>query len=141
MRSPGVLQAEIELVVPFFDVDSMDVVWHGHYVKYFEVARCALLDRLGHNYTQMRAAGYAWPIIDLQLRYIRGAQFGQTIVVRADLIEWENRLKIHYLICDAESGERMTRGSSVQVAVAMASREMQLASPRVLLDAVEKALA
>ncbi|MDP3979096.1 MAG: acyl-CoA thioesterase [Pseudomonas sp.] len=141
MRSPGVLQAEIELVVPFFDVDSMDVVWHGHYVKYFEVARCALLDKLGHNYTQMRAAGYAWPIIDLQLRYIRGAQFGQTIVVRADLIEWENRLKIHYLICDAESGERMTRGSSVQVAVAMASREMQLASPRVLLDAVEKALA
>ena len=119
----------------------MDVVWHGHYVKYFEVARCALLDKLGHNYTQMRAAGYAWPIIDLQLRYIRGAQFGQTIVVRADLIEWENRLKIHYLICDAESGERMTRGSSVQVAVAMASREMQLASPRVLVEAVERVLA
>ena len=141
MRSQGVLQAEIEMVVPFFDVDSMDVVWHGHYVKYFEVARCALLDRLGHNYTQMRAAGYAWPIIDLQLRYIRGAQFGQTLVVRADLIEWENRLKIHYLICDAKTGERMTRGSSVQVAVEMTSREMQLASPRVLVDAVEKALA
>jgi acyl-CoA thioester hydrolase len=135
-----VLQAEIELVVPFFDVDSMDVVWHGHYVKYFEMARCALLDRLGHNYTQMRAAGYVWPIIDLQLRYIRGARFGQTLIVRADLIEWENRLKIHYLISDAETGERMTRGSSVQVAVAIASREMQLASPRVLLDAVEKAL-
>lgn len=141
MRSQGVLQAEIELVVPFFDVDSMDVVWHGHYVKYFEMARCALLDRLGHNYTQMREAGYAWPIIDLQLRYIRGAQFGQTLIVRADLIEWENRLKIHYLISDAETGERMTRGSSVQVAVEMASREMQLASPRVLVEAVEKTLA
>jgi acyl-CoA thioester hydrolase len=141
MRSQGVLQAEIEMVVPFFDVDSMDVVWHGHYVKYFEVARCALLDRLDHNYTQMRAAGYAWPIIDLQLRYIRGARFGQTLIVRADLIEWENRLKIHYLICDAETGERMTRGSSVQVAVDMASREMQLASPRVLAEAVERVLA
>lgn len=140
MRKTGILQAEVEILVPFFDVDSMDVVWHGHYVKYFEVARCALLDKLGHNYTQMRAAGYAWPIIDLQLRYIRGARFGQTIVVRADLIEWENRLKIHYLICDAATGERMTRGSSVQVAVAMASREMQLASPRVLLEAVERVL-
>ena len=141
MRKEGVLQAEIEMVVPFFDVDMMEVVWHGHYVKYFEEARCALLDKLGHNYRQMRDAGYAWPIIDLQVRYIRGAQFGQRIRVRADLVEWENRLKINYLITDVESGERMTRGSSVQVAVEIASREMLLASPRVFLEAVERVLA
>ncbi|MFZ3184796.1 MAG: acyl-CoA thioesterase [Pseudomonas sp.] len=140
MRSKGVLQAEIEFEVPFFDVDSMEVVWHGHYVKYLEVARCALLDKLGHNYQQMRASGYAWPIIDLQLRYVRGAQFGQRIKVRSDLIEWENRLKINYLISDAATGERLTRASSVQVAVEIASREMQLASPRVLLAAVERML-
>ena len=87
MRKGGVLHAEVEIEVPFFDVDSMDVVWHGHYVKYFEEARCALLDKLGHNYRQMRDAGYAWPVIDLQLRYIRGAQFGQRIRVRADLVD------------------------------------------------------
>lgn len=141
MRKDGVLQAEVEMLVPFFDVDSMDVVWHGHYVKYFEVARCALLERIGHNYQQMRDAGYAWPIIDVQLRYMRGARFNQHIVVRADLVEWENRLKINYLIRDAETGERMTRGSTVQVAVEIASREMLLASPRVFVDAVERALA
>ena len=141
MRKDGVLQAEVELLVPFFDVDSMDVVWHGHYIKYFEVARCALLERIGHNYQQMRDAGYAWPIIDVQLRYMRGARFNQRIVVRADLVEWENRLKINYLIRDAETGERMTRGSTVQVAVEIASREMLLASPRVFVDAVERALA
>ncbi len=141
MRKDGVLQAEVEMLVPFFDVDSMDVVWHGHYVKYFEVARCALLERIGHNYQQMRDAGYAWPIIDVQLRYMRGARFNQRIVVRADLVEWENRLKINYLIRDAETGERMTRGSTVQVAVEITSREMLLASPRVFVDAVERALA
>ncbi len=140
MRKGGVLQAEIEVLVPFFDVDSMDIVWHGHYVKYFEMARCALLERIGHNYVQMKDAGYAWPIIDVQLRYMRGARFNQRIVVRADLVEWENRLKINYLITDAETGERMTRGSTVQVAVEIASREMLLASPKVLVDAVERAL-
>lgn len=140
MRKEGVLQAEIELVVPFFDVDMMEVVWHGHYVKYFEEARCALLDKLGHNYRQMRDAGYAWPIIDLQVRYIRGAQFGQRIRVRADLVEWENRLKINYLITDVATGERMTRGSSVQVAVEIATREMLLASPKVFVEAVERVL-
>jgi acyl-CoA thioester hydrolase len=141
MRKEGVLQAEIEILVPFFDVDMMEVVWHGHYVKYFEEARCALLDKLGHNYRQMRDAGYAWPIIDLQVRYIRGAQFGQRIKVRADLVEWENRLKINYLITDVATGERMTRGSSVQVAVEIATREMLLASPRVFVEAVERAIA
>lgn len=140
MRKDGVLQAEVEMLVPFFDVDSMDVVWHGHYVKYFEVARCALLERIGHNYQQMRDAGYAWPIIDVQLRYMRGARFNQRIVVRADLVEWESRLKINYLIRDAETGERMTRGSTVQVAVEIASGEMLLASPRVFVEAVERAL-
>ena len=140
MRKEGVLQAEIEMVVPFFDVDMMEVVWHGHYVKYFEEARCALLDKLGHNYRQMRDAGYAWPIIDLQVRYIRGAQFGQRIRVRADLVEWENRLKINYLITDVATGERMTRGSSVQVAVEIATREMLLASPKVFVEAVERVL-
>ena len=140
MRSAGVLHADTEVLVPFFDVDSMQVVWHGHYVKYLEMARCALLDHLDHNYLQMQASGYAWPVIDLQLRYIRGAVFGQRLIVRASLVEWENRLKIHYLISDAATGERMTRGSSVQVAVHIASGEMQLASPQVMLDAVQKVL-
>lgn len=140
MRSAGVLHADTEILVPFFDVDTMHVVWHGNYVKYLEVARCALLDKIGHNYTHMVESGYAWPIIDLQLRYVRGAVFGQRLNVRASLVEWENRLKINYLITDLQTGERLTRASSVQVAVEVSSREMQLASPKVFTDAVERML-
>lgn len=141
MRSKGVLHVDTDVLVPFFDVDSMNVVWHGHYIKYLEVARCALLDHIGHNYTQMLESGYGWPVIDIQLRYVRGAVFGQRLVVRASLVEWESRLKINYLISDAETGERMTRASSIQVAVAIETREMQLASPKVFTDAVERVLA
>jgi acyl-CoA thioester hydrolase len=140
MRTSGVLHATVDVVVPFFDVDSMDVVWHGHYVKYLEIARCALLDDIGHNYTQMKASGYAWPVIDLQLRYVQASRFGQRLTVRADLIEWQNRLLIHYLIRDAASGQRITRASSVQVAVNMANGEMQLVSPDVFVQAVERRL-
>jgi acyl-CoA thioester hydrolase len=62
MRSQGVIHADTHILVPFFDVDTMHVVWHGHYVKYLEVARCALLDKIGHNYTAMVDSGYAWPV-------------------------------------------------------------------------------
>ena len=141
MRKTGALQVEVEMQIPFFDVDMMEIAWHGHYVKYLEVARCALLDRLDHNYLQMRESGYGWPVIDLQIRYIRPLLFQQRVRVKADLVEWENRLKLNYLITDATTGERLTRASTVQVAVDMASREMQLASPQVFIDAVERALA
>ncbi|MCK1792956.1 acyl-CoA thioesterase [Pseudomonas violetae] len=140
MRSKGVLHIDTQILVPFFDIDTMNVVWHGHYIKYLEVARCALLDRIGHNYNAMVESGYAWPVIDLQLRYVRGAVFGQKLNVRANLVEWENRLKINYLITDLETGERLTRAVSVQVAVDMTSREMQLASPKIFTDAVQKVL-
>ena len=133
-KTPARWSAEIELQVQFFDLDPMEIVWHGNYVKYLEVARCALLDQLGYNYAEMKASGYAWPIIDLQLRYAGAASFGQRLRLRASIVEWENRLKIDYLITDAASGRRLTRGSTTQVAVHIATREMCFVSPPILLQ-------
>lgn len=141
MRSRGVHSVHIEVEVPFFDIDMMQVVWHGHYVKYLEQARCALLAELDYDYAAMMASGYIWPMIDMQLRYVQPAVFGQRLRVRAELVEWESRLKIHYLITDAQSGQRITRASSVQVAVEMASREMQLVSPEAMRRHIAQRLA
>lgn len=127
-------EAEVILTVPFHDVDAMEIVWHGHYAKYFEIARCALLDKVAYNYHEMKASGYAWPIIELKTRYIKPAAFGQDIKVRARFKEYELRLKIEYLITDAASGARLTKGHTVQVAVDMAKGELLLASPSVLLE-------
>jgi len=125
--------AEIEIQVQFFDLDPMQIVWHGNYVKYLEVVRCALFDKIDYNYAEMGASGFSWPVIDMQLRYIHSAVFGQRLKLRADIVEWENRLKIDYLITDAESGARLTRASTTQVAINMASGEMCFVSPPVLL--------
>ena len=127
-------QTSVDLEIPFHDVDMMSVVWHGHYAKYFEIARCALLEKIDYNYPQMRDSGYAWPVIDLNMRYIKPAVFGQVITVRARIIEWENRLKINYLIIDKHTGSRLTKGYSIQVAVNMQTREMCFESPAVLLE-------
>lgn len=126
--------SEVEMQVQFFDLDPMDIVWHGNYVKYLEVARCALLDSIGYNYEQMKASGYAWPIIDLQLRYAAPATFGQRLRLRADLVEWENRLRIDYLISDAASGKRLNRATTTQVAVDIATGDMCFASPAILFQ-------
>ncbi|NML59992.1 acyl-CoA thioesterase [Massilia sp. RP-1-19] len=126
--------AETELTVQFFDLDPMQIVWHGNYVKYLEVARCAVLDSIGYNYEQMKESGYAWPIIDMNVRYIGSAKFAQRLLLRADIVEWENRLKIDYLVSDAETGKRLTRASTTQVAVDISNGEMCFVSPTVLFE-------
>ena len=127
-------QTEVAVVIPFHDVDLMGVAWHGHYAKYFEIARCALLDQISYNYQEMRDSGFAWPIIEMKLRYAKPARFGQKIMVKARLVEYELRLKIDYVITDAESGERLTKGHTIQVAVNAQAEELLLSSPAILYE-------
>ena len=135
------LAATIEVEVPFHDVDAMNVAWHGHYVKYFELARCALLRRFDYDYPQMQDSGYLWPIVECHLKYVRPARYSQRLRVEATLVDYENRLKIAYAISDAVSGERLTKGYTTQVAVDAATRELQFVSPPVVLAKLERACA
>lgn len=130
--SESIVSCEVEIEAAFFDVDLMEIVWHGNYAKYFEVARCALLDKIDYGYMKMRESGYGWPVIDLRIRYIKPIMFGQKIKVQAQLAEWENRLKITYQIFDKNSGVRLTRGYTTQIAVDMTTREMCYESPKVI---------
>jgi len=128
------LSHEVEVVPAFYDIDPMEIVWHGHYVKYLEVARTALLGKFDYDYPRMRASGYGWPIVDLRLKYVRPAELGQRLTVRAEIKEWENRLRIAYLIRDTASGRKLTEASTIQVAVDMATREMLYVCPPVLWE-------
>ncbi|MEP6832064.1 MAG: acyl-CoA thioesterase [Gemmatimonas sp.] len=126
--------AEVELTVQFYDLDPLGIVWHGNYAKYFEVARCTLLDQIDYNYAEMKASGFAWPIIDLQVRYLQSLHFGQTAIVRAEIVEWEYWLKIDYAIRDKATGLRLTKGSTRQVAIDLSTKVMNLQSPPILLE-------
>lgn len=122
----------VELAIPFHDLDPMDIAWHGNYARYFEHARCALLQSFDYDYPQMRDSGYAWPVVELLVHYARPLRYLQRIAVSAELMEWENRLRIRYEIRDVLTGQRLTRGHTVQVAVDMRTQEMRYISPPVL---------
>jgi len=128
------LVSSVTVRVPFHDVDMMEVAWHGNYVKYFEVARCALLDQIQFNYMEMKASGYAWPVVDLRIKYVKPARFGQDLEVICSVAEYEHRLVLDYLIRDRETQQKLTRGKTVQVAVDIETGEMQLVSPDILLE-------
>lgn len=126
------LAVEIELAPAFHDCDPMQVVWHGNYFKYLELARCALLQRYDYDYPQMQASGYLFPVVDARVKYIRPLHYAQPLRVRARIVEWENRLKIAYEIVDAGHGRLLTRAHTIQVAVDAASGEMRYVCPQIL---------
>jgi len=132
------LKAEVEIQVPFHDVDGMHVVWHGHYYKYFEVARTKLLQSIDYDVHEMKASGYSWPIIETSCKYVQPMLYNQLIKVGAKIQEYENRLKIIYRISDAKTDEKLATGHTTQVAVDMKNNEMCFVSPKILLKKVEE---
>ena len=132
------LKADVEIQVPFHDVDGMHVVWHGHYYKYFEVARTKLLQSIDYDVHEMKASGYSWPIVETNCKYVRPIVYDQLIQVSAKIQEYENRLKIIYRISDAKTNEKLATGHTTQVAVDMKNNEMCFVSPKILLKKVEK---
>lgn len=123
-------------VVSFYDTDSMGVAWHGHYVRFLEDARCALLDVIGHDYNDMKASGYAWPVVQLHVKYMKPLIFKQKINIKTTLVEFENCIKVTYLITDADTGDKLSKAETMQMAVHVDSGETCMVSPPAFTDKV-----
>ena len=128
------LSCEIEITPAFYDIDVMEIVYHGNYVRFLELARSALLAKFDYDYPRMRDSGFGWPVVDMRLKYVRPATFGQNLKIRATITEWGNRLRIDYLISDALTGKKVNTAYTIQVAVNMATREMCFVCPPVLWE-------
>ncbi|WP_199609015.1 acyl-CoA thioesterase [Flocculibacter collagenilyticus] len=136
----SLLSASAIIEIPFHDCDPMNIVWHGNYARYLEVARCELLRKFQYDYLDMNESGYLWPIVDMRIKYVGSAVFTQKIRIDAYLKEYETRLKVDYIISDAESNKVMTKAYTIQVAVDQKTKEMLFASPQIVLDKVQRAM-
>ncbi|MEP2651984.1 MAG: acyl-CoA thioesterase [Paraglaciecola sp.] len=134
MKAKAILSVSTEMEVQFYDVDSMRVVWHGNYVKYLEAARCELLKAFNYNYLEMEATGYIWPIVDMRLKYVASAKLSDFIIVEANLIEYQSRLKIEYVIRDKATAKILNKAYTIQVAVDITNGEMLFETPQCLLE-------
>ncbi|RPJ08423.1 MAG: acyl-CoA thioesterase [Spirochaetaceae bacterium] len=135
------VETEVLIRAEFYDVDSMKVVWHGNYMKFMEIARCALLEKIGYSYHEMDAEGTAWPVVTVQMKYKRPVFLGQTFAIKATLLEYENRIKISYRMYDPKTGEIFNKSESVQMGVDIATGQTLFVSPKSLVAKVETLLA
>lgn len=134
------ISAEAEFNVEFYDVDSMKIVWHGNYIKFFEKARCALLDKIGYDYLDMEKSGWLFPVASISVKFINSFTFKDTVRAKAILTEYENCIRIKYELYNSRTGKLCTKGESTQMAVNAATLESSMVCPAVFINKVEALL-
>ena len=121
---------EIEMTVPFHDLDPLQVVWHGNYMKYFDIARFALFDHCGvdlHAYS--KTSGFLFPVTRTSTKHIRPLRYRDHFVVRATVREAHIRIVIDFEIRLAGDDTVITRGRGEQVSVKYPGDELMLQIP------------
>lgn len=131
------IEANCTISVEFFDLDPMNVVWHGNYLKYLETARCDLLEKLGYTYDDMKQDDSAYPIAKMDLKFIKPAKFKQKLNVKCTLESIEPALLIKYIITDIKSGEKLFKAKSMQLRLDTRTMQTIYTAPQKLKECIE----
>lgn len=128
-------ETEIELEVPFHDVDALGVVWHGHYYKYLELARTKLLRSVGLDAGDLIGPRYRFLVIESRCRYAFPLFYGDRARVSAWLRDFHNRIFIAYEVTNLSQRRRAARGHTV-LATLDAEGRMLLETPHAILKRI-----
>ena len=121
--------AEIRLTIPFHDLDPLQIVWHGNYLKYFDMARFALFDSLDVDLNAyFMKTSIIFPVIKTSTKYITPLQHRDEIVCKATLADVQTKIIIDFQIRHAGNNDICTRGRGEQAAVKLPEKQLLLKS-------------
>lgn len=132
---PAKVLSEItEVKVRFNEVDSLRIVWHGHYIKYFEEGREAFGKKYGIDYLTIEKQGLLTPIVNVVCNYKRPLEYGDTALVETRFVDDETaKIRFEFEIRKKSDGEIVATGSSIQVFL-NTERELLLTPPTYFLE-------
>lgn len=121
---------EVKMKVPFFDLDPLQIVWHGNYLKYFDIARSELFDGLGVDLFEFHdRTRYIFPIIRSSVKHIRPLKRGDEFICRATVKEARTKIVVAFEIRLVADGTICARGTTEQAAVLAPEMEMVYTIP------------
>lgn len=129
-------ETSVELSVPFHHVDALGVVWHGRYLEYLELARCALLGALALDGEELVATGYRFFVSDVRCRHVGPLRYRDRVRVTAWLREWEQRIWVSYEVYNLTATRTAARAHTVLVVTDDAGK-LQFEVPEVLRARIE----
>lgn len=122
--------------VRFSEVDSMQVVWHGEYIRYFEDGRESFGNHYdGLKYIDFYNNGYMAPMVEVTCQYKQPLTFGEDAIIETRYIKSPAaKIMFDYTIYRASDNTVAATGSSVQVFINSQTHELELNNPQFYLD-------
>jgi len=109
---------ETDLRVRYAETDAMGIVYHGHYIVWFEVGRGEYMRQQGGDYAEFEAQGYYLPVIELDARFLAPARYGDLVTVRTWVEEMRSRgVTFAYEVVMRETGQTLATGHTRHVCV------------------------
>ncbi len=110
------LSESLEIRVKFNETDSLGIVWHGHYIRYFEDGREDFGLKHGLSYLEVFNQGFVTPIVSIQCDYKRPLKYGDHLIIKSTFLHCDAaKIKFNYNIFNAQTLEQVANGSSIQV--------------------------
>lgn len=105
-----------EFEVRFSEVDSMGIVWHGSYAKYFEDGREEFGKKYGIGYMFIFRNGFYAPLVDLNFQFKKPLPYETKAIVETKYINaLSAKLQFEYRIFLPEDNSLICTGTSTQV--------------------------
>jgi acyl-CoA thioester hydrolase len=123
------LEASTVIPVRFQEVDILGMVWHGHYLGFFETGRADFGQRFGLTYDDMLGAGFVLPVVHASVDYHQPARLGTDITVRTRLHPEPGAWVQSTYLVTASDGAELATGRTVQ-AFTRPDGELLVAPPR-----------
>ena len=124
------LKSRTKVQVRFNEADPLGIVWHGHYIRYFEDGREAFGNIHGLGYLEVYKQGFVIPIVSVHCEFKRSLRYGDSVIVETKYIPCEAaKMKFDYRLFNAATNELVATGSSVQVFLDKDGSILQLSNP------------
>ncbi|MBL7858703.1 MAG: acyl-CoA thioesterase [Cyclobacteriaceae bacterium] len=124
------LSHQTQVAVRFNEADPLGIVWHGHYIRYFEDGREAFGKEYGVSYLDFYHQGLAVPVVSVHCDYKKPLRYGNTLVVETIYRPAAAaKLRFDYKMFELESMELVATGYSLQVFVDVKTFELHLINP------------
>jgi acyl-CoA thioester hydrolase len=118
-----------EITVRFGEVDSMSIVWHGNYFKYFEDGRESFGAKFNLGYLDVYRYNIMIPIVRVTCDYKQPLVYGDTAIIETRFINSDAaKILFEYSVYRKSDLELMATGSSMQVFLTP-EKELLLTAP------------
>ncbi|MBL8840126.1 MAG: acyl-CoA thioesterase [Planctomycetes bacterium] len=85
--------------VRYHETDQMGVVHHSNYIRWFELGRTEMMKAHGFDYAALERDGCLLAVVDVGLRYLAPARFGEEVTIDSWIAEVERvRVRFEYLV-------------------------------------------